>query len=88
MLDLTTHAREGGVLMQAVVASRFKITAFLFAVVTAVEVVGSLMLLMERPEHGFTSIALAMCGAIVTRTTVACGHHLDKHRNQSSLVLR
>jgi voltage-gated potassium channel len=73
ILKLTTYVREVGVLAQAVVASRFKITVFLFAVVTAVVVVGSLMFLIEGPEHGFTSIPLAMYGAIVTLTTVGYG---------------
>lgn len=73
VLKLATYVREAGVLGQAVIASRYKITVFMFTVVTIIAVVGSLMYMVEGPEHGFTSIPTAMYWAVVTLTTVGYG---------------
>jgi voltage-gated potassium channel len=73
ILKLTTYVSKARVLGRAVLASRIKTTVFLFSVVTAVVVVGSLMFLVEGPEHGFTSSPVAMYWAIVTLTTVGYG---------------
>ncbi|MBX3174254.1 MAG: ion transporter [Gemmatimonadaceae bacterium] len=73
ILKLTEYVSEANTILAALSASRAKITVFMFTVVTSVSVVGSLMYLIEGPEHGFTNIPVAMYWAIVTLTTVGYG---------------
>lgn len=73
VFKLTRYLGEAHTLLRALRASRHKITVFLFAVMTIVFVMGSLMYLVEGPEHGFTSIPRAIYWAIVTLTTVGYG---------------
>ena len=73
VLKLVQYLGEINVLSRALLASRRKITVFLFAVMTLVVIFGSLMYLIEEPEHGFTSIPRSIYWAIVTLTTVGYG---------------
>jgi voltage-gated potassium channel len=73
VLKLATYVGETRVLMQALRASRRKITVFLFAVLTLVIIFGALIYLIEDPESGFTSIPRSIYWAIVTLTTVGYG---------------
>ena len=73
ILKLAQYMGEAQVLAQALRASRFKITVFLFSVLNIVVIVGSLMYLVEGSEHGFDSIPRGMYWAIVTLTTVGYG---------------
>ena len=73
VLKLAQYIGEIQVLSRALLASRRKITVFLFTVLTLVIIFGSLMYLIEKPEHGFTSIPRSIYWAIVTLTTVGYG---------------
>ena len=73
VLKLVKYVGETRLLIQALRASRRKITVFLFAVLTLVIIFGALIYLIEDPESGFTSIPRSIYWAIVTLTTVGYG---------------
>jgi voltage-gated potassium channel len=73
VLKLAAHVREANLLMSSLVASRRKITVFLFAVFTLTVVLGSLMYLIEGEANGFDSIPRGVYWAVVTLTTVGYG---------------
>jgi voltage-gated potassium channel len=73
ILKLGRYMQEAKALRVALVQSRPKITVFLSTVIVSVVIVGTLMYLVEGPEHGFSSIPEAMYWAVVTMTTVGYG---------------
>lgn len=73
IFKLAAYVAEFQALGHALYASRRKILVFLSAVLMIVLVVGTLMYVVEGPEHGFTSIPTAIYWAITTMTTVGFG---------------
>ncbi len=74
IFKLAHFLKEGHVIIQALRASRAKITVFLVFILLIVMIMGSIMYLIES-EHNtaFTSIPTSIYWAIVTLTTVGYG---------------
>jgi voltage-gated potassium channel len=74
ILKLTEHIGEANVLMNALGASRRKITVFLLTVMSLVLVEGTIMYVLEKDANpDFSNIPQAIYWAIVTITTVGYG---------------
>jgi voltage-gated potassium channel len=78
VLKLSPYLKQANYLLSALRGSRQKITVFLLTVSTLVTVFGTLMYVIEGPEHGFTSIPKGIYWAIVTLTTVGFGDIVPK----------
>lgn len=75
VMKMVQYVNDGDLLMNALIASRRKIGIFLFAVLTLVVILGSLMYVIEGKDNGFTSIPVGIYWAIVTLTTVGYGDY-------------
>jgi voltage-gated potassium channel len=73
VLKLGRFLSEANTLKKAMLASKQKIIVFLFAVMSATVILGTLMYLIESKDSGFTSIPRSIYWAIVTLTTVGYG---------------
>jgi voltage-gated potassium channel len=73
IFKLSRYVAEMAAMRRALVATRAKIFVFLFVVLTAVLVMGTLVYVIEGERSGFTSIPRAVYWAIVTMTTVGYG---------------
>ncbi|WP_407315905.1 ion transporter [Pseudomonas sp. nanlin1] len=78
VLKLNRYLKQANYLLSALRGSRQKIIVFLLSVSTLVTVFGTLMYVVEGPEHGFTSIPKGIYWAIVTLTTVGFGDIVPK----------
>lgn len=73
VLKLNRYINEGNTLIKALVASRIKISIFLYAVLMLIIIIGAIMYLVEGEQNGFDSIPRSMYWVIVTITTVGFG---------------
>ena len=73
VLKLVQCMKEANYLSSALIASRRKISVFLFAVIMIAIFAGSLIYVVEGQENGFTSIPTSIYWAIVTLSTVGFG---------------
>ncbi|WOE81289.1 ion transporter [Pseudomonas protegens] len=78
VLKLSPYLKQAHYLLDALRGSKQKILVFLLSVCTLVTVFGTLMYVVEGPEHGFTSIPKGIYWAIVTLTTVGYGDIVPK----------
>lgn len=70
---------EGNVIIEAMKASRMKISVFLFFILILVTIIGSIMYVIEGESNpGFTSIPRSIYWSIVTLTTVGFGDIVPK----------
>jgi voltage-gated potassium channel len=90
ILKLTEYVREFGALGRALAASRRKILVFMAFVMLVVLIMGTLMYVVEGPDHGYTSIPVGVYWAITTMTTVGFGDitpHTDLGRMIASVMM-
>lgn len=73
ILKLTHFVGASNQLVIALRTSRAKIAVFLFCVLVICTILGTIMYMIEGPEHGFTSIPISIYWTIVTLTTVGFG---------------
>ena len=73
ILKLARYLGASKNLVNALKASRAKISVFLFAVIIVAVILGTIMYMVEGEENGFTNIPKSVYWCIVTLTTVGFG---------------
>lgn len=73
VFKLARYSDQASLIGEALRASREKIIVFFISVLSMVIVFGTLLYMVEGPEHGFTSIPTSIYWAVVTVTTVGYG---------------
>lgn len=73
ILKLGRYVSEAEFLKRSIRSSSHKILLFIGFIMTIVLIMGTLMFIIEGPEHGFYNIPIGMYWAIVTLTTVGFG---------------
>lgn len=73
LIKLLRYMGSANVLWETLVSARKKLCLFFGGVMILLCVFGGLMYVIEGPEHGFTSLPVAVYWAVVTMTTVGYG---------------
>ncbi len=73
ILKLVRFVGESNNLLRALRASRTKIFVFVFFIIIISVLLGTIMYMVEGPQHGFNSIPHSVYWTIVTLTTVGYG---------------
>lgn len=73
ILGLSIYLEEGQLLMRALTRARRKIFVFIGGMFVLVVILGTVIFLVEGPEHGITSIPVGVYWAAVTMSTTGYG---------------